>query len=142
MEDGGQHGIYAKDARNREGSWIVKTIDETNADLHQGGFVGEGGFYVRRWTGHRGQVCKGHAHWIDHVGNLVSGQVRIRWRNPDTGEEGIVEMLVPSKICVRAERWHQIEALTDGVIWECWFAAAEADRVYGSRDAVPWHLEK
>jgi hypothetical protein len=39
-------------------------------------------------------------------------------------------MLVPSKIHMPAERWHELEFISD-CVWECWFAKAEADRLYG-----------
>lgn len=117
----------------------TKTIDAMNADLHQGGFIGMGGFYVRPFTHKKGEVYQGHAHYIDHVGNLVSGAVRVHWRDPD-GTEGIVEMLVPSKIHMPAGRHHRIEPLEDSR-WECWFAKAEADRIYGDDAQVRWTLE-
>lgn len=102
------------------------TIDKSNADLHQGGFVGDGGFYVRPMTLSKGSVHKGHSHYIDHVGNLVSGAVRVHWRREDGSAEGVTDVLVPAKILVRADTWHQIEALENSV-WECWFSRAEAD---------------
>lgn len=116
-------------------------IDSSNADLHQGGFIGDGGFYVRQATLPKGSISIGHSHWIDHIGLLVSGAVRIKWKREDGSAEGMIDILVPAKVAIRADTWHEVEALEDSE-WECWFAAAEADRVYGSRDAVPWHVEK
>lgn len=114
-------------------------IDQTNADQHQGGFIGTGGFYIRPMTFKAGDLHHGHDHYIDHVGNLVSGQVRVHWKDKN-GDSGVIEMLVPSKIHMPAGRFHRLEFLTDG-IWECWFAQAEADRLYGPDAKVKWHLE-
>lgn len=116
-------------------------IDSTNADEHQGGFVGIGGFYVRPMEFKQGQRHDGHEHYIDHVGNLVRGSVNVHWKDMATGEAGVIEMRVPSKIHMPAGRWHRLEFLED-TLWECWFAQAEADRIYGTDAQVKWHLEK
>lgn len=116
------------------------TINEQNADLHQGGFIGIGGFYVRPFEHKKGADYQGHAHHIDHVGNLLDGQVRVHWRDPD-GTAGVIEMLVPSKIHMPKDRWHRIECLTDTARWECWFAKAEADRMCLDPE-THWTLEK
>lgn len=115
-------------------------IDQSNAEDHQGGFVGMGGFYIRPFQHRAGEVYLGHSHYIDHVGNLVSGAVRVHWKDPD-GSEGVIEMLVPSKIHMPAGRHHRIEPLVDSV-WECWFSKAEADRIYCEDSQVNWTLEK
>jgi hypothetical protein len=80
------------------------------------------------------------AHYIDHVGNLLSGQVRVHWKDPD-GTTGVIEMLRPCKINMPAGRHHRLEILED-TKWECWFAKAEADRIYGDESTVRWTLEK
>lgn len=131
------------------------TIDASNAHHWSGGFgdsawapeqrgmfVADGAFYIRQMLWPKGENHDGHSHWIDHVGNLVSGAAIVRWRDEaDASLCGEYHMLVPSKIPVLANRWHHIEFLEDSV-WECWFAKAEADRIYGDAALVPWHLEK
>ena len=118
---------------------LTQTIDASNADVHQGGFVG--GLYVRPFDMPKGSIHKGHSHYIDHVGDLVSGAVRIRWRREDGSAEGVTDVLVPAMITVRADTWHEIEALEDSK-WRCIFSEAEAEKVHGDSNAVPWHLEK
>lgn len=117
-----------------------QVIDATNAVENQGGFVGLGGFYVRQFMHKKGSNYIGHAHHIDHVGNLLSGQVRVHWRDPD-GAKGVIDMLVPSKIHMPKDRWHQIECMTDEASWECWFAQAEDDRLCLDPE-TNWTLEK
>lgn len=115
-------------------------IDASNADLYQGGFLGDGGFYVRPMILKKGTKHKGHSHEIDHVGNLVSGSARVRWRREDGSAEGVTDVLVPAKMTIRADTWHEIEALEDSV-WECWFARAEADSL-DDRTRGRFFLEK
>jgi hypothetical protein len=118
---------------------VVERIDEKNAHLHQGGFVNFGGFYIRPMGPYKkGEVHKGHAHTIDHLSNIVRGKVRVHWKNPNGTEEGVVEVLVPAKLSIRAEYWHEFEVLEDDTYWECWFSKAEADRAYGDANSVDW----
>lgn len=113
-------------------------IDAENAQDHQGGFVGTGGFYIRPFFHKKGDDYQGHAHHIDHVGNLVSGQVRVHWQEGDAS--GVIEMMVPAKIHMPAGRHHRLEIIEDAQ-WECWFAKAEADRIYADAEQN-WMLEK
>jgi quercetin dioxygenase-like cupin family protein len=122
-------------------------IDRSNADLYRGGFASDGtyltpdsAFMVRPIDLAAGQRHKGHAHYIDHVGNLVSGQARVHWRREDGSDEGVIEMLVPAKVLIRADTWHEIEAVTD-CVWECWFAAASAAQL-DPESRARWYLEK
>jgi hypothetical protein len=115
-------------------------IDASNQLEHAGGFVGTGGFYVRPMTLRAGMSHAGHKHHIDHVGNLVSGHARVHWEDPRTGEAGVIDARVPCKLHIVAGRTHRIEAVTD-VQWECWFAQAEADRIYGAGNDVPYYFE-
>lgn len=115
------------------------TIDDSNAHEHQGGWIGIGGFYVRAFEHKVGEPYQGHEHYIDHVGNLLSGKARVYWRDRD-GTEGVIEMLVPSKIHMPKDRWHRIEAIED-TRWECWFSKAEADRLCLDPQ-THWTLEK
>lgn len=114
------------------------TINEANAEDHRGGFVGTGGFYIRPFEHKAGTEYVGHSHYIDHVGNLVSGKVRVHWSEGE--QSGVIDMLVPSKIHMPAGRFHRIEVIEDA-LWECWFAKAEADRIYGDAATVDWTLE-
>lgn len=119
----------------------AEAIDESNADLHQGGFVG--GFYIRPMRLiNAGECHDGHEHYIDHPMNLIRGSVRIEWRKQATGESGVLDVLVPCKVLIRADTWHKITALEDDTFWECWFSEGEAEKVYGDKNAVPWHMEK
>jgi hypothetical protein len=115
-----------------------QVIDAANADIHQMGFIG--GFYIRPMQLVAGQVHDGHAHWIDHVSNILT-PLRIDCRNLDTGEEGVVICKVPCKVLVKAKVWHTFSVL-EGYAearWECWFSEKEAEAKYDS--PVPWHLE-
>jgi hypothetical protein len=112
------------------------TIDESNIDLHQGGFIG--GFYIRPMGPmKKGEANQGHAHHIDHCHNLVRGQLRIEWEAPD-GTRGEVLALVPCKILIKAEFKHKMTALVDDTYGECWFAEAQAEKQLGTID-VPWN---
>lgn len=116
-------------------------IDAENADLHRDGFIG--GFYIRVMpTCNKGDFHDGHEHYIDHPMNLIAGAVRIEWRKPATGQEGVVDVLVPCKVLIKADTWHKITALEDDTRWECWFSEAEAEKVHGHANLAPWHLEK
>jgi len=122
---------------------MKKTINQENADIYESGFVGEH-TYIRRFKLAKGEKKDGHSHYIDHTGNLVSGAARITWHHEtDLMRHGVIDLLVPAKVDIRADCWHEIEALEDSV-WECWFSAHEAERVYGVEQAkaVNWHLEK
>jgi len=124
----------------RAGSLLV--VDEANIDLFRGGFLGRGGYYVRPFSLKAGQRKPGHAHYINHLGLLLSGQVRIHWRKPDGSEAGTVEIRTPwAAMHIRADYWHEIEAITD-VEWACIFSKAEADRVYGDAAQVDWIMER
>jgi hypothetical protein len=114
-------------------------VDAANADIHQQGFIG--GFYIRPMRLEAGAKHDGHAHWIDHVSNVLT-PLRIDWRNVETGEEGFVICKVPCKLLVKAKVWHTFSVL-DGepeARWECWFSEAEADKHYDM--PVPYHLER
>lgn len=107
----------------------IQRIDANNLHIHIAGFVNFGGFYIRQMgPADKGIVYKGHSHQIDHCMHLVSGKVSVKSRNPETSEEGIVEVLVPrAKLSIKRDWWHEITALEDHTEWECWFAKAEAD---------------
>ena len=124
------------------------TIDQSNAEMYCGGFAREGtphapdsAFFIRPFELKAGQEHKGHSHFIDHVGNLVSGQARVEWRREDGTAEGTIDMLIPSKILIRADTWHRIVALTD-ITWECWFSRADADKLTDDEGRRQWFLEK
>jgi hypothetical protein len=119
----------------------IQTIDANNLHIHIGGFVNFGGFYIRPMGPYeKGAVNQGHEHQIDHCMHLVKGSVSVSWRAPN-GETGIVEVLEPrAKLSIRKDYWHEITALEDKTEWECWFAKAEADRVYGDANAVDWTM--
>ena len=120
----------------------VMVVDESNADLFRGGFLGRGGFYVRPFRLKAGERKPGHEHEINHLGLLLSGQARVHWRTPDGSQSGTVEFRTPwAAMHVRADYWHEIEAITD-VEWACLFSKAEADRVLGDAAAVEWTMEK
>jgi hypothetical protein len=115
-------------------------VDETNADLFRGGFLGLGGFYLRPFKIAAGGKKPGHQHHINHLGLLLSGQARVNWRAPD-GTCGTVEFRAGwASMHIRADYWHEIEAITD-VEWACIFSKAEADRVYGDATKVDWIME-
>jgi len=123
-------------------------IDESNADQYTDGMcrdgtehAPEGAFFVRRFVMPAGDVHAGHSHWIDHVGNLVSGQALVRWRREDGSAEGEIEMLVPAKILVRADTWHEITALTP-CVWECWFSRDAAEKLTDEEGRRNWYFEK
>lgn len=117
-------------------------VDGTNIDLFRGGFLGLGGFYVRPFKLKAGARKPGHAHYINHLGLLLSGQARVHWRSPDGAQSGVVEIRTPwAAMHIRADYWHEIEAITD-VEWACVFSKAEADRVYGDAANVDWIMEK
>jgi hypothetical protein len=115
-------------------------IDESNQLEHSGGFVGTGGFYVRPMHLIAGTEHPGHAHYIPHVWNLLRGHARVHWCKRKTCQWGLIDARVPCKIHIPAEQEHCIEAVTD-VDCECWFAQAEADRIYGVGNDVPYYFE-
>lgn len=117
-------------------------IDDRNIDVFRSGFLGVGGFYVRPFDIKAGDRKKGHEHYINHLGLLLSGQARVHWRSPDGARSGTVELRKAwASMHIRADYWHEIEAVTD-VQWACLFAKSEADRVYGDAADVRWTMEK
>lgn len=104
----------------------MKRIDESNAHLHQSGFIG--GFYIRPMRLEPGEVHQGHEHHVDHVTVIRKGRVRIEYRNPRAGEEDAVEITEPCKLLIKAEVWHKFVAYDEPVEWECWFVDTEEAR--------------
>lgn len=124
----------------RGGALLV--VDEHNADLFRGGFIGVGGFYARPFRIPAGQRKPGHEHYISHLGMLLSGDARVHWRSPDGTQAGTVEFRAGwACMHIRADYWHEIEAVTD-VEWVCLFSKTEADRIYGDAAKVDWTMEK
>lgn len=116
-------------------------IDATNVADHRGGWMGDGGFYVRPMRKRAGEIHPGHDHYIPHLGCLISGKAIVRWKDPD-GSNGVIEMReAPCKIHMPANRHHEIEFLEDSE-WECMFAKAEADRIYGESVNFDWTMER
>lgn len=116
-------------------------VDAQNIDLFRGGFLGLGGFYVRPFKLRAGERKPGHAHYINHLGLLLSGHARVHWRSPDGSRSGVVEFRESwAAMHVRADYWHEIEAITD-VEWACVFSKTEADRIYGEASKVDWIME-
>jgi hypothetical protein len=112
-------------------------IDETNIDVHSGGFIG--GFYIRPMGPHRAsdKPAEGHKHYIDHVMNLVRGKVLVEWDDAQ-GVRKAVRCMVPCKLLIKSEISHWITPLEDDTFWECWFSEAQAEAQLGTVD-VPWH---
>lgn len=107
-----------------------------------------GGFRVRaHQIFAKGESHSGHYHYIDHLCVIPRGRFRIEFSNEDgpvkdSIEAGVGEELRPVKIPIMANMRHKLTALEDGSMFECWFSAQEADRVFpgdikGS-DGVPW----
>lgn len=117
-------------------------IDESNADIFRGGWMGSGGFYARPFKIQAGDKKPGHEHYIDHLGMLLDGRAILRWRAPDNSKSGVIDIRVPLVMFhIRADYWHEIEAITT-VDWMCLFSKAEADRIYGKDTDVRWIMEK
>ncbi len=118
----------------------MKRIDESNAHLHQDGFIGREGddprfhrFYIRTMRLPAGECHKGHSHHVDHVSVIKSVPLQIDWKNPETGESGCVMVTKPCKVLIKAEVHHAFTAFENEVEWECWFwdtpeAAAGVER--------------
>ena len=120
----------------------MKRIDESNAHLHQDGFIGRAnqtdpkvhhGFYIRPMRVDPGKPHDGHSHHVDHVMVIKTVPAQIDYFNPETGERDCVLVTVPCKLPVLAEVWHKITAIEGPVEWECWFwdtpeAAAGVER--------------
>jgi hypothetical protein len=105
---------------------------------NQQGFLG--GFYIRPMSLVYGQEHQGHAHWIDHVSNIIKPPLRIETWNILTDHRGIIDVLVPCKINIPAQTWHKFTALSEeGCEWECWFSQKEAEDKYDM--PVQWNQE-
>lgn len=116
-------------------------VDEGNADLFRGGFLGQGAFYVRPFKLKSGECKQGHAHYIDHLWLLLSGQARVNWKAPDGSEGSVLLAGGWAALHIKADYWHEIVAVTDAEFC-CMFSKHEADRVYGDAATVEWTLEK
>lgn len=124
------------------------TIDASNAEAYQGGFARddqplspEGAFFIRPIDLAAGEQHAGHSHYIDHVGNLVSGQALVKWRREDGSAEGEIVLLVPCKLLIRADTWHEITALTP-LRWECWFSRDAAQKLTDEEGRRHYYMEK
>lgn len=119
-------------------------IDKSNADQHQGGWIGCGGFYVRDMTeiiNDPTQPHCGHAHYIDHLGDFLGGGVlRVHWEDPD-GTAGVIEMHEPCVVDIPKDRKHRFEVVSGRPRWRCLFAKAEADSL-ALDTKTNWTLEK
>jgi len=102
---------------------VIQTVNDSNADLHQAGFIG--GFYIRPMELPAHGESQGHSHFIDHVSNILDAPLRIEWHVPGTDRAGVIEIEVPCKILIKAEAWHKFIAYGKPVRWECWFAQDE-----------------
>lgn len=117
---------------------MKKVIDEQLPENQQG-FLG--GFYIRPMSLAWGREHQGHAHWIDHVSNIIKPPVRIETRNLMTEEEITIDVLVPCKLLIPAQTWHKFIPLSEeGCAWECWFSQKEAEEKYDT--PVPWNQER
>jgi hypothetical protein len=104
------------------------TIDKTSPrPWMDNGYVGD--FAVRQMRAKFGEPHEGHAHWIDHLTVILKGPVRIEWRDPESGEEGVIDvMTTPWFLNIPADRWHRFTALTEaGAEWACIFSGAQGD---------------
>jgi hypothetical protein len=87
-----------------------------------------------------GQEHQGHAHWIDHVSNIIKPPIRIETWSIHDGERSVIDVLVPCKINIPAQTWHKFVALgEEGCAWECWFSQKEAEERYST--PVQWNQE-
>jgi hypothetical protein len=91
------------------------------------GYVGD--FAVRPMSASYGEPHEGHAHWIDHLTVILKGPVRIEWHDPESGEEGVIDVMVtPWFLSIPAERWHRFVPLSEsGAEWFCIFSGAQGD---------------
>lgn len=96
----------------------------------------EGGFFVRT---HRvfkkGEVNKGHFHYVGHLSVIMRGGFRIDYFRLDGTGVGSADVVVgadnvPIKVPIAANMVHVLTALADDSMFECWFSAHEADRVF------------
>lgn len=92
----------------------------------QVGFVLDGALpsmVYRRFEKNKDEAHEGHTHTIDHPTLLVTGSVRVTWKNAKgSGEKTFV---APDHFLVRADTEHTIVALEDKTIWLCCFLAPE-----------------
>lgn len=115
-------------------------VDERNIDLFRGGFVGLGGFYIRSFELSAGECGPDHLHKINHLWILFEGQADIEWRSKDGSKFGTVSVRTPwAAFHVRADYHHRVIARTN-IKMACFFAKAEADRVYGEGVMHDWML--
>ena len=126
--------------RGRIGSGLALGGDVMDANQpFDEGFFGD--FYVRKFVHKVGDPYQGHSHFIDHAGQLLSGEVVIYWRDPD-GSAGETPMKGPSIVNMPAGRHHRIEAIGGDASWLCWFSYSEAARVHGLEfDRNTFHRE-
>lgn len=106
---------------------------------NQQGFIG--GFYIRPMALEWGQEHQGHAHWIDHVSNIIRPPLRIETWDMKNDVRSTIDVLVPCKVNIPAMTWHKFSPLSEaGCAWECWFSQREAEAHYDA--PVPYHMER
>jgi hypothetical protein len=116
----------------------LKVIDKQLPENQQG-FLG--GFYIRPMSLEFGQEHQGHAHWIDHVSNIIKPPLRIEMNDMMRDKQWTIDVLVACKINIPAQTWHKFTALSEeGCAWECWFSQKEAEDKYDT--PVDWNQER
>ena len=100
------------------------------------------GCYANVWIRQKhfqvvGEEIGGHTHKYDHVSLLAKGKVRIRVEQED-GTDKIKEFEAPTFLVIKADRVHNVTALTDDVLWYCVFANRDINgEVYDAEKNCP-----
>ena len=82
-----------------------------------------GGIYFRKHGPFdAGYVHNGHRHYNDHITNVMTGSVRVRYRSKADGDvEKSAVFIAPINFAVAADVYHEITVLEDGTAWQCLF---------------------
>ena len=117
---------------------MERVYDGRTDHLHQIGSFG--GIYFRKHGPFaKGYVHAGHRHYQDHVTNVMSGSVRVRYRNSDDGEPfKSAVFIAPINFEVAASVYHEIISLEDGTAFQCLFWNEEAGDIPFAEE-VPEH---
>jgi hypothetical protein len=109
-------------------------IYDGRAEPHQIGNFG--GIYFRRIGPLRkGDIADGHRHYRDHITAVMTGSVRVKYRQSlDGAPLKSAVFIAPINFEVAAELYHEIEALEDGTSYLCLFWNEQAGDIPFNRD--------
>jgi quercetin dioxygenase-like cupin family protein len=90
-----------------------------------------GNIFSRMMKFNRGDIEVGHTHHFDHITLLTTGKLKVTIE----GQETVFE--APKHIFIKADQFHELEALEDNTVAFCIHALRDVDGEILAPDCVP-----